>query len=949
MKRWVIGGLIAGFLSVTLLQPARAADVSIGFDGGDSAYTIVNGNIASGAFTGNSLFGEAIGGDVYQLDLTIPLDSACTYTGFNMDYRAVNTRVGLDIGIGLFIYDIDNVELFSAGSPSAPGLADDTHRTFPQTFSISGADHAYIYINWGSFSTAGGSAEIDNISFTCTGGGGGGLTKPIAAADVSADFGMFDYDYVHNTHAEYESSFPVEAFSENFGANVAAVADGTVISVTPYTPDSCSAFLQVFSFGNLRWCNVVIPGPITENAFSQTYSLEMVNNWKVVIEDASDASITYEYILTAPTVKVGDVVAAGCVIGQTIQIKQLPLGIVQFAFTVASLGVSGGTGFLSNETNAGVVFVSKYDTGALVSLYPSLTEEPDLASCKEQQLSACVNNNPNLKGFAYYERESDVSLLDGGGATIPPFNYILQKDILIDPEQDYTLSIQARQRSAGGDDDRATVNLQIGSQLDSFDVPLSWRNITLTTSGSDWHTDNLTTIFISNQPSSVNDIEIRYICLAPVTASTAPGGCYFANNEFDADGTEWTFSGTTFGTGQAFMRDGDYIFQTGVKLLPDESTSHIYTIRAVARLLATGDYTGQIGKSVTLNYTYPDGGTPTEVGTIDSTLVAQQGINPITNDVVYDYPYVLEATLEITEETTSIFKFEVSVTDTDHYLNGIRLDSVCIDPQGDGTFPGQTGTGGYTPPFVVGCAVVPVPVENSIGSWVFYHWANLKRFFSCDLMKLLNKWFTLFDSFQRTIKGVARWWIALVHRGNTWLTSFMWWANGSVRNMAMGQVTTITESGGCHDIFCAITDVVTTLGNLLNPIVQALNNVVNVLVGVFIGVVNLFFTLIGGLVGFVVALLSRLFGFLGQALALLQGLIGAYNGATPTAIPGLPTCATDPNSSIFCAGIWVMDNTIFAGRWNTLFTLILSILAIHLILWTIGEFRDILLKTWGSS
>jgi len=162
-------------------------------------------------------------------------------------------------------------------------------------------------------------------------------------------------------------------------------------------------------------------------------------------------------------------------------------------------------------------------------------------------------------------------------------------------------------------------------------------------------------------------------------------------------------------------------------------------------------------------------------------------------------------------------------------------------------------------------------------------------------------------------------------------------------------VTTITESGGCHDIFCAIVDVTTTLGNLLTPIVAALNNVVNVLVGVFIGVVNLFFTLIGGLVAFVVALLIKLMNFIGIAVSLLLGLIGAYNTSTPTSIPGLPSCAIDPSSSPLCYMVWVADNTIFSGRWNTLFNVLLSVLAIHLILYTIRNIKGVVMQTWSSS
>jgi hypothetical protein len=101
--------------------------------------------------------------------------------------------------------------------------------------------------------------------------------------------------------------------------------------------------------------------------------------------------------------------------------------------------------------------------------------------------------------------------------------------------------------------------------------------------------------------------------------------------------------------------------------------------------------------------------------------------------------------------------------------------------------------------------------------------------------------------------------------------------------------------------------------------------------------------------GFAVALVIQLLYFLQLGYALLISLITAYSTATPTVIPGLPACATDFDSSLLCKFVWVSDNTIFAGRWGALFTILLSIAAIHRILWAIAEFRSILTKTWGAS
>jgi hypothetical protein len=218
-------------------------------------------------------------------------------------------------------------------------------------------------------------------------------------------------------------------------------------------------------------------------------------------------------------------------------------------------------------------------------------------------------------------------------------------------------------------------------------------------------------------------------------------------------------------------------------------------------------------------------------------------------------------------------------------------------------------------------------------------------------MKLLNNWFKLFDSFRRTMLYVARYWIALVNHFTRWLTQLIWWMNGHFQNIAVGQVVIIEEAGGgCNgDILCNIANIISTLANSFQPVVDALANVVNVLLGLIIGAANLFFTLVGGLLGFVVALVIRLFVFLQTGQGLLTSIVTAYSTAAPTAIPGLPMCATDPSSSLICNWVWVADNTILGGRWGILFTLLLSIGSIHLILWVINEFRNIVLKTWPAS
>jgi hypothetical protein len=530
---------------------------------------------------------------------------------------------------------------------------------------------------------------------------------------------------------------------------------------------------------------------------------------------------------------------------------------------------------------------------------------------------------------------------DGSDSTaliLAPFDIIQQKDIVVDESTNYTLTVQARMPVSQGEVD--ALRLYENPPFIYQDFPLApvWTlydfDLGMITSPA--------TIGIAGLIDG--EIQIRYACLHPTTISTNPGSCYFNNNEFDADGAGWGDSATTFASGQAFMGNNSAIFQDAHLLTNEDSSPHEYMVSAQVRLIATGDYSGQVDKSAFIEYEFPDGDGFNTLGTVDSALVLDEGLN-LAGTVVLDHAYQFQDTFEISETTDGVFTFKVETSDTENFILGLRVDWVCIA----GPFPGQS-SGPYQPPFIAGCAVVPLPLDDSIGPWIYFHWKNLERFFNCDLMILLNKWFSLFNNFQLTVRYVMRWWLTLTHYGGGWLQGVVWWLDGNFRNIAVGQVTTITPGdSGCHDVFCAVLGVVDTLANTLTPIVNALGNAINALVAILIGAANFFFTILGGIITFILAIIVKIFAFIQSALSLFTALINSYNTASPTTIPGLPACASDPDSSLLCRGVWVLDNTIMGGRWGILFTIILAILSIHLVLWAIGEFRNMILKVGQST
>lgn len=953
MRRFlVLGVLAAGLLGAGFIQPVQAQEEctpvdSFSVPGDVSTYT-------SGTY-------ETLTDHTYLV-----IVSGLIQFGSSEDSLTDPQYLTLDGTFG----DLIRQNQVQFSTSDAPDADDDTYNP----------EHEYTFTRSGNGSPIGlrfldteygdNSLSWDVEVQECGGGGGpAGFTRPIATADEHPQWGMYDGDYVNELDPTPDINFPfpesVYAFSNKANADVSAVASGTVIDVIPFSPATeCPAGTET-----LRLCFLIIPKIISQELDPLAFSWETTNVSRVVVRDDIDPTITYTYLVQFAKVDTGDRVVAGCVIGQTVQMKNLAPGEVKSVN--AGLSASpGGASLNAGVTieprslllDVGFTFLFMKQGGDTLSLFPGLVLPPDQSNCKSQVLSGCATTDPDLTRLDNWKADDGVTLLPGGGVSIPPDRRIVQENIVVDPEQTYSLNIQAKNNGAGGDEDITRVKLTAGLQSQLFIVDSGWKTYSLTLTGSDWLTDtNLTTVSVANGGEDGPfgaDIYVRYICLANSSIDTAPGSCYFANHEFDSDGAGWLISDTTFASGQAYVQDGGYIRQP-VKLNPDdETTPHTYTITAGARLLATQSYTGQVGKSVTLNYLYPASGSPEEVGTIDSAAVVANGLNPVTGAVLLDYPYTLSTTLEISEPTSSPFSFQVSVDDADDYILGLRLDYVCIDPEGDGSFPGQPGGGGYTPPFVPGCNVVPVPLENSIGPWIFYHWANLKRFFNCDLMKLLNKWFSLFDSFRKTTLNVMRWGIALTHRSANWLTSVFWWLNGSFSNMASGQITTVNNGDpGCHDLICLIAGIFNPGGtNIFDVLLAAINGLLSIagqIIGLLLALItqaaNVLLTVIVGSIVFVIKIVGQILALLKLGQALLASLISAYNNATPIPIPFMPTCVSDPQSSGFCVFFWVADNTIFSGPGVVIVPLLVAIGSIHLIIWVASEIRNTVLSVGSTS
>jgi hypothetical protein len=202
-------------------------------------------------------------------------------------------------------------------------------------------------------------------------------------------------------------------------------------------------------------------------------------------------------------------------------------------------------------------------------------------------------------------------------------------------------------------------------------------------------------------------------------------------------------------------------------------------------------------------------------------------------------------------------------------------------------------------------------------------------------MVLLNKMYTLGKQEYLLAGWNIRYSQSQLKLWSSWLgKQFFPWLDGQFRNIAIGQVTTVYQTGGgqCSDLFCV-------LQTLINGLVTPLNSIVNTILAILGGIAGLFLSIISGLIALMIAYVTELLRLLQLGQQLLATLLAAYNNSTPVAIPGLPSCSLDPRSSAFCMGIWVLDNTIFSGTGAAIIPMLTGILSIHLLIWAVAELK----------
>jgi hypothetical protein len=269
---------------------------------------------------------------------------------------------------------------------------------------------------------------------------------------------------------------------------------------------------------------------------------------------------------------------------------------------------------------------------------------------------------------------------------------------------------------------------------------------------------------------------------------------------------------------------------------------------------------------------------------------------------------------------------------------------LCLAKEGGNPPP----TTGPAPPTIPSnCEVIANPVTTDVPSWINWQWAQFNRFFTCTLTVLLNKILAGINSVITFLRWQLLYAQSVLNKIVQWLgTDLIPWLSGNFANMANGRTTTIIQdNGGCHDVFCLLQSVITTV---LQPVVSTLQNIVNLILSLIsqvftlaLGIVSAFFTLI-----FII--LDQLTGLFGQIIGFFSGLLAAFANSQPVPIPGIPACELDPRSNGICMGLWALENTVFSGEGALAIPLIIGYLSLELILWAVNTFRSTIHKAGQS-
>lgn len=839
-------------------------------------------------------------------------------------------------------------------------------------------------------------SRIDNLKVWCD--YQQAWVRPLAQADESLQWEMFDDTYAESLDgATFENPTTwVNAFSTSHHAPVHSAYAGTVMAITPLQVGvyPCGDdFISVF----LNECIVFVPKEITNDSGGELYQLDIIDGYAVQVDLDGGGGSLYYVLANAPNyIHIGQEIGGGCVIGETIQMKQvLDIGNITVGGSAGSGGVGGGvTGtFQSTLTNTGYVGELLVVSSVDVRLYPRLTiYATDDSPCMnvDPRFINCLGADPGLTQAAGDGRTTSGNVtFDNPGYTLVSRNALIKEIDHLDADTEYGLSVDVESDESGGQ-----IQLQLGQTVETH--VLQGGDAETISIASGIHLADLTdywTVQIKNISSA--SIKVLSICVSAGDVAGLPTACYFVNDSFDNGYANWDVSeGVGQRDGSITVPSGDTFSQEAT--LPADAADttfqlyvdvYIWTEPGVT--VSRTDY----DSTVQLEYRFPDSG---------ADWITLQG--PSSSDTTTFSEFVLAAErqavtigtvsfqgfITIDVDTTGTVEFRPTVTTEQSGILGVGIDRACL--RGDFN-PGQGDpiTGGN-------CQEIVRPQDEMLSSWTVWLWRQFNRFFTCDLMIVLRQIRNTTTSIYQLTGWSIRYWKAAYFYNVHWLSSDLFpWLNGQFNNMAKGSqsVFYINNQSGTNlwDFLVAIIN--NTLGPIINGLSSIFNNLITQLAGLLGGllnfggmvvsliaslmmlliqsVANLLTLLISGLINIILfilyavfsllqliisgvfslifTVLTLIFALISNLFHVLMLIITNWNTATPTPIPGLPSCETDPAANYLCLPIYILNNTIFrpGTEGDLLLLLLVSYGCFELIVWVISSIRGSFIESTRSA
>lgn len=791
----------------------------------------------------------------------------------------------------------------------------------------------WVGFHIGDTADPGGSATITSITVEGTGSGpfstptptpqppvGGGWTHPVKAVD-RANIGEGGYGVASGGLIIGGVPFSGNLrnnviYTVSPGVDIHSVYPGEVQFVLPI--HDCAFINNPSGF-----CEISDSTPSL--GFAQFRYGEQAGNYEVTVELTNSMIVTYA--VSSPTVAVGDTIGAGCVIGKSVRAMESVGGLHE-----ASYGLSQ----LQATTSGGDTF----DARSLFS------EEPGGQSCKAPEIEdrpcRLVANSEFVGGAGAWDFEQ------GPGA---PSTYAVEgrglmllggvsQALNLDPGVNYEITIIYRKLTT---QNPMPFEVTLGNEIPisifetttPVGVPITYTSTaaaydpTSTGGGGNFYTFKLKANIVLNDPQ----IRIDYACVSEEGEGDPqpPGGCLLFNHEFDGGSDHWTFTGTVppaFFAGIVLIKGNGAIAQD-VKLFPASGGPQTYKITVVARRVgapAAGEY-------IDVNWDW---------GMVDS-----GSMGPFAD---YTFRTASDDTFVVSGESTETLSITIDTTNSAS-SDMLQIDSLCITTEDGVPVPGYQRA-----PVIASackqCVYVPTgDVNEDITEYVAWLACFLAQLWECAFKGVLAGIWTVLTNIL-TFLGFFRLWLGYIFEsGATWTNGNVIvvanWFGGQFWNLAQRLEnalvnvrfgTIITTSGA--SFWDVLLELLRQIGAFFTQGFDLLSQVIEAIQQLATSFLSLVVSLLGLLANFVIAGIGTL---VGGAVNMIAALYNGFNSALVSPIPGALTC-DQPGTMLYypCLGMYILDNTAFAGPAAYLLPIALGIVAIRLLLWGLGKIRAVI-------